>query len=204
MVSFRWMDKSIAAALLTALLLAGCGGAEERKAKYQERAIAYFEENNFDKARIEFKNVLQIDPKTAAPYYYLGRIAEEEQQWRKAFGSYSKAVELADEGAEVDENDFRYLGPRPQSKETALVMLADGCEAAVRAARPTSAEGVAEIVDRVISKRADDGQLSASGLTLRDLEIVSEVFSSALKGVYHPRITYPPQAESAPAAKESS
>ena len=94
MFLFRRMDKSIAAALLTVLLLAGCGGAEERKAKYLERGIAYFEEDNFDKAKIEFKNVLQIDPKTAAPHYYLGRIAESQQQWRKAFGSYGKAVEL--------------------------------------------------------------------------------------------------------------
>jgi putative nucleotidyltransferase with HDIG domain len=117
---------------------------------------------------------------------------------------YSKAVELAGDDAQVDESDFRYLGPRPQSKETALVMLADGCEAAVRAARPTSAEGVAEIVNKVISMRANDGQLSASGLTLRDLEIIGEVFSSSLKGVYHPRITYPPQAESTSAVQESN
>ena len=80
--------------LLIVAILAGCGGAEERKAKYLERGKAYFEEQNYEKAAVEFKNVLQIDPKTAAPYYYLGRIAEQDQDWRKAFGYYGKAVEL--------------------------------------------------------------------------------------------------------------
>ena len=80
--------------LLIVAILAGCGGAEERKAKYLERGKAYFEEQNYEKAAVEFKNVLQIDPKTAAPYYYLGRIAEQDQEWRQAFGYYGKAVEL--------------------------------------------------------------------------------------------------------------
>jgi len=104
---------------------------------------------------------------------------------------YSKAVQLAGDAALVDESRFRYRGPRPQSKETALVMLADGCEAAVRSAHPSSGEEVAEIVNRIIDRRLADGQLSACDLTLRDLEITREVFASALKGVYHPRIKYP-------------
>ena len=92
-----WFEKNgklVAAALLFVFLLGGCGVAEERKAKYLERGKAYFEEENYDKATVEFKNVLQIDPKTAAPYFYLGKIAEKEQEWRTAFGNYSKAVEL--------------------------------------------------------------------------------------------------------------
>ena len=104
---------------------------------------------------------------------------------------YSKAVQLAGDDALVDESDFRYAGPKPQSKETALVMLADGCEAAVRSARPATADEVAEIVGRIVSGRADDGQLSECDLTLRDLEVTREVFTSSLKGVYHPRVKYP-------------
>ena len=104
---------------------------------------------------------------------------------------YSKAVQLAGDDALVDESDFRYPGPKPQSKETALVMLADGCEAAVRSARPASAEEVAEIVAKIVSARVGDGQLSECDLTLRDIEIIRQVFISALKGVYHPRIQYP-------------
>jgi putative nucleotidyltransferase with HDIG domain len=104
---------------------------------------------------------------------------------------YEKAVQLAGDAALVDENDFRHLGPKPRSKETALVMLADGCEAAVRAVRPSSAEEVAEIVNRVISERVAGGQLSECDLTLHDLEVARAVFIGALKGIFHPRIRYP-------------
>jgi putative nucleotidyltransferase with HDIG domain len=104
---------------------------------------------------------------------------------------YNKAVQQAGDAALVDEDDFRHHGPKPQSKETALVMLADGCEASVRSMRPTSAEETAEVVRRVISERVADGQLSECNLTLRDLEIVRDAFASALKGVFHPRIQYP-------------
>ena len=113
---------------------------------------------------------------------------------------YDKAVQLAGDAALVNADNFRYQGPKPQSKETALVMLADGCEAAVRSARPTSAEGVAEVVNRVIDRRVADGQLSECDLTLHDLEIVRETFISALKGVFHPRIKYP-QSEKRPTSE---
>jgi len=104
---------------------------------------------------------------------------------------YDKAVQLAGDASAVDADDFRHQGPKPRSKETALVMLADGCEAAVRAIRPTSAEEVAEIVSRVFSDRVSDGQLGECDLTLHDLEVAREAFVSALKGVFHPRIQYP-------------
>lgn len=104
---------------------------------------------------------------------------------------YDKAVQRADDGAPVDESAFRYLGPRPQSKETALVMLADGCEAAVRSMHPVNADEVVEIVNRVFAERLADGQLNECDMTLRDLETARTVFISALKGVFHPRIQYP-------------
>ena len=80
--------------LLLVYLLTGCGGAEERKAKYMERGKNYFNEENYDKAKVEFKNVIQIDPKAAEPYFYLGQIEEKRSEWLKAFRSYSKAVDL--------------------------------------------------------------------------------------------------------------
>ena len=104
---------------------------------------------------------------------------------------YDQAVQLAGDVTLVDERDFHHPGPRPQSKETALVMLADGCEAAVRSARPTNAEEVMEIINRVVDQRVADGQLSECDLTLRDLQTIRQTFISALKGVFHPRIKYP-------------
>lgn len=104
---------------------------------------------------------------------------------------YHKAVQLAGQQELVDEAAFRYPGRKPQSRETALVMLADGCEAAVRSARPESAEEVADIVNRIIDQRIDDGQLNESGLTLSDIEAIRQIFASTLKGTFHPRIKYP-------------
>ena len=104
---------------------------------------------------------------------------------------YHKAVQLAGSEDLVNEDDFRYPGSKPQSRETALVMLADGCEAAVRSAHPETGEVVAQIVDRIIDQRIEDGQLNESGLTLEDIETIRQVFASALKGTFHPRIKYP-------------
>ncbi len=105
---------------------------------------------------------------------------------------YRKAVEAAG-GAEgvVDEAKFRYPGPRPQRPETALVMLADGCEAATRAARPSSPEAVAQIVDGIVEARIRDGQLDDCSLTLKELNIVKETYVEILRGAYHPRVQYP-------------
>ncbi|CAI8955179.1 Lipopolysaccharide biosynthesis regulator YciM [Methylocaldum szegediense] len=87
--------------LAVTVFLTGCGGAEERKAEYLERGRKYFEERNFEKAKVEFKNVLQIDPKMAKPYFYLGQIAEAQKDWREALGFYQKAGELDPNDLEV-------------------------------------------------------------------------------------------------------
>jgi tetratricopeptide (TPR) repeat protein len=85
----------MAALLLTLLpLMFGCGGKEERMAAHMEKGKAYYEQANYDKAKVELKNVLQIDPKSADAYYLLGLIEEEQQNWQSAFADYSKAVEL--------------------------------------------------------------------------------------------------------------
>ena len=105
---------------------------------------------------------------------------------------YQKAVQQAGgDASQVDEQAFRYPGPKPQSKETALLMLADGCEAAVRAARPSSEKEISEIVRKVISDRIACGQLTDCPLTLRDLDLIRESFTLTLQGVFHPRIQYP-------------
>jgi len=76
------------------VFLTACGGAEERKVKYLEKGKQYLEENNYEKAKVEFKNVLQIDPKFAEGYYYMGKIEEHRKDLRKALGNYQKSVEL--------------------------------------------------------------------------------------------------------------
>lgn len=104
---------------------------------------------------------------------------------------YQKALEEAGDGAAVDESAFRYPGPKPRSKETALLMLADGCEATVRSARPASLEEIEAIVRKVIADRVAQGQLDECGLTLQDLDRVRASFVTTLKGTFHPRIKYP-------------
>jgi putative nucleotidyltransferase with HDIG domain len=111
---------------------------------------------------------------------------------------YQKALQQAGgDASKVDEQAFRYPGPKPQSKETALLMLADGCEAAVRAARPSSVEEISEIIRKVITDRVACSQLDECPLTLHDLDLIRESFTLTLQGMFHPRIQYPELQESA-------
>jgi putative nucleotidyltransferase with HDIG domain len=102
-----------------------------------------------------------------------------------------------------DLSQFTYPGPRPQSKETALVMLADGCEAIVRAQRPVNLEAMDAALREILTDRLADHQLDDSNLTLRDLDFVRQSFLDSLRGAYHPRIQYPQakRAQDAPAAE---
>ncbi len=107
---------------------------------------------------------------------------------------YHQALEQADDPAQVDEADFRYPGPKPQSKETAIVMLADSCEAAVRADRPTSMEEIDHIIHRVIIDKVSSGELDECDLTIHDLDQIRSAFVEMLTGAFHPRIKYPEEA----------
>ncbi|MFQ5615407.1 MAG: HD family phosphohydrolase [Anaerolineales bacterium] len=91
----------------------------------------------------------------------------------------------------VDKEVFRYPGPQPQSRETALVMLADGCEARARAERPKTKEQLQELVKDTIDTRLALGQLDDTELTTRDLKTIIQSFTATLRGIYHPRIEYP-------------
>ncbi len=92
---------------------------------------------------------------------------------------------------EVKEEDFRYPGPIPSSKEAAIVMLADGVEAAVRSINNPTKEKIEEMVSNIIKGRLNDGQLDNCDLTLKDLTKIKEAFLSGLGGIYHQRIEYP-------------
>ncbi len=99
--------------------------------------------------------------------------------------------EAAAAGTTLDEREFYYEGPTPRRRETAILMLADGCESAARSKRPTNGNDIEEIVERIFKQRMDTHQLDDSGLTLTDLKVIKETFIHTLKGMYHPRVTYP-------------
>ena len=105
--------------------------------------------------------------------------------------SYFYNEALKEEGAEnVNEEQFRYPGPKPNMKETAILMLADAVESAVRAEKNPSNEQIDAIIDKIIKERLNDGQLSDSPLTLKDLKTIAETFSRMLRGMHHKRIKY--------------
>ena len=102
---------------------------------------------------------------------------------------YNQAV--IEEGVEnVKEEQFRYSGPKPNSKETAILMLADAVESAVRAMKGASSEEIENIIDKIIVERLNDGQLADSPLTLKDLKVIAVTFSRILRGMQHNRIKY--------------
>lgn len=101
---------------------------------------------------------------------------------------YNKAAEDDDM---VLEADFRYDGERPQSPEAAVVMLADSCEAAVRAVKKPTTTRIESAVRRVVDGKLADGQLDHADLTLAQIESIVQVYARMLSSVYHPRVEYP-------------
>lgn len=95
----------------------------------------------------------------------------------------------------IDINNYRYPGPKPQSKETALVMLADVCESAVRSIENPDSEKVENLIHNLINARLNDGQLDESPLTFADISKIKEAFAGILIGQHHRRIRYPKQEE---------
>lgn len=105
---------------------------------------------------------------------------------------YNQALEAAGgDAGKVDIEKFRYPGPRPSSRESALLMLADATEARARAERPTDDEEIKKLVTSVIQTVQKHNQLDDTLLTLRDLHQITESFVTTLRGTYHPRIQYP-------------
>ena len=112
---------------------------------------------------------------------------------------YHKALERGQADAEA----FRYPGPRPQAKEYAIVMLADSCEALVRANQPETHEEIDELVNGVFAERLAERQMDECDITMKELQTVAASFRSTLRAVYHPRIEYPEApAPAGPAAAE--
>lgn len=101
----------------------------------------------------------------------------------------------------VDASLYTYGGPKPQTKEAALLMLADACESTVRSMNDHSPEKIRETVDRIFRERIESGQLDESPLTLRDIELAREAFLAVLNGLYHPRVEYPEPEPAEPASQ---
>ncbi len=104
---------------------------------------------------------------------------------------YTRAVEQAGDEESVDIEQFTYPGPKPQTRETAIMMLADSCESTVRARKPANKAEIAEIVESIIDSRMRGGQLDESDLTLKDISTTRDIFVEMLQAVFHPRINYP-------------
>jgi putative nucleotidyltransferase with HDIG domain len=93
--------------------------------------------------------------------------------------------------ATVDQRRFRHAGPKPQSREAAILMLADSVEASVRSLTSHEEPAIRAMVDRIVAERQADGQFDECDLTLRDLDLIREAFVAQLLGMYHRRIEYP-------------
>lgn len=91
----------------------------------------------------------------------------------------------------VEEKDYRYPGPKPQTKEAAIICICDSVEAAVRSLKEPTEEKIEEIVSSIIKDRMTDGQLNECPLTLKELETIQETICNTLKGIFHSRIQYP-------------
>jgi len=104
---------------------------------------------------------------------------------------YRKALENLEEEQGIKEEGFRYPGPKPNTKETAIVLLADSVEAATRSLKEPTPSNIQELVHKVVNNKFIDGQLDECDLTLKDLEKISAIFIRILSGICHARVSYP-------------
>lgn len=105
---------------------------------------------------------------------------------------YEKAKRQAEaNGGSVDEAAFRYAGPKPQTREAAIIMMADSVEAAARSLETPGPEELARVIDRIVESLVEDDQLTESGLTFGDMRAVRTSFLSTLGGIHHGRVPYP-------------
>lgn len=108
---------------------------------------------------------------------------------------YHKALKIAPEGKVILEQDYRYPGPKAQTKEAAIVGIADCVEAAVRSITNPTPEQIVSMVRHIIKDRLDDGQFNECDLTFRELEEIAESIGETLMGIFHSRIEYPSEEE---------
>ena len=153
-----------------------------------------------DSARIIIQHVpdgLELARKYRIPRRIQSFIAEHHGTMITRY-QYVKALEAANGNEdEISKDQFSYPGPCPTSRETAILMLADGCEARIRAEGPKDEEALRKVIKNLIENRVSGGQLDNTNLTLRDLDQIADSFVATLRGIYHPRIEYPKLEKSA-------
>lgn len=147
-----------------------------------------------DSARIIIRHVpdgLGLARKYHLPRCIQGFISEHHGTTLTRYQYYNAVKAAGGDESRVDAEPFRYPGPLPQCRDTALLMLADACEARVRAERPTDDESLRNVIKSVVSSRVSSGQLDETSLSLHDLNEIVDSFTATLRGVYHPRLNYP-------------
>ncbi len=130
---------------------------------------------------------------TLAKEYHIPEIIQDfiAQHHGDSLASYFYNQAVAQEGAEnVKEEQFRYNGPKPNTKETAILMIADAVESASRTLKDHSQEELDKLINKIIQDRLEDNQLSESPLTLKDIKIIATTLSRVLRSVFHKRIKY--------------
>lgn len=119
------------------------------------------------------------------------------------FNRATKQSEVDDDGTTVEADDFRYPGPKPQTPEAAVMMLADSVESASRALREPAPARIENLVNEITKKKLNDGQLDECSITLQQLHTVEESMIKSLNAMYHGRVKYPEQTtEKQPAEKQ--
>ncbi|MFH1847285.1 MAG: HDIG domain-containing metalloprotein [Candidatus Omnitrophota bacterium] len=104
---------------------------------------------------------------------------------------YQKAIEKSEDGKVREEENFRYPGPKPQTKESAIVLLADSVEASSRTLDEPNPASIRNLVKKIINNKFIDGQLDECDLTLKDMHVIADSFVRVLTGVFHTRLNYP-------------
>ncbi|MEM7034520.1 MAG: HD domain-containing protein, partial [Chloroflexota bacterium] len=139
---------------------------------------------------------LRLAKENGLPQILQSFIAEHHGTEIAGYAFFHQAVKDAGgDESQVDIACFSYPGPKPQSKETAILMLADASEATIRAVQPESAQEIDKLVRKTIASRMESGQFDECDITMRDIEQIRIAFNEVLQGVAHQRVKYPASVE---------
>ena len=136
----------------------------------------------------QITDVIQQHHGTSLVWYFYNRALAQQIEARE-HGKIAKIHE--DDIPEVDEASFRYPGPRPQTRENAILSLADALESASRSLEKPTPQRIEEMVDKIIASRVKDSQLDECDLTFKELRAIAESFTTTLQSMLHRRIAYP-------------